>query len=39
MSITYSITKLLNMEDENLNFHEDFFEERIIKNNNCNKYF
>ena len=31
MSITNSITKLLNMEDKNLNFNEDFLEERKIK--------
>ena len=27
MSISNSITKLLNMEDKNLNFNEDFLEE------------
>lgn len=31
MSITNSITKLLNMEDKNLNFNENFLEERKIK--------
>ena len=31
MSITNSITKLLNMEDDNLNFDENFLEERNIK--------
>ena len=31
MSITNSITKLLNMEDTNLKFNEDFLEERKIK--------
>ena len=30
MSITNSITKLLNMEDKNLNFNENFLEERKI---------
>ena len=30
MSITNSITKLLNMEDNNLNFNENFLEERKI---------
>jgi len=31
MSLSNSITKLLNMEDQNLNFNEDFFEERTIR--------
>ena len=35
MSITYSITKLLNMEDDNLHFNENFLEERKIKNKRC----
>ena len=30
MSLSNSITKLLNMEDPNLNFTENFIEERII---------
>ena len=32
MSLSNSITKLLNMEDNNLIFNENFFEERTIKN-------
>ena len=35
MSITNSITKLLNMEDKNLNFNENFLEERKIKGRRC----
>ena len=35
MSINYSITKLLNMEDENLIFTENFLEERKIKGKRC----
>ena len=35
MSITNSITKLLNMEDKNLNFNENFFEERKINKKRC----
>ena len=35
MSITYSITKLLNMEDHNLKFTENFLEERTIKGKRC----
>lgn len=35
MSIINSITKLLNMEDENLIFNENFFEERIIDDKRC----
>ena len=35
MSITNSITKLLNFKEENLTFYEGFLEERIIKNNRC----
>ena len=35
MSINNSITKLLNMEEDNLNFNENFFEERIINNKRC----
>ena len=35
MSITNSITKLLNMEDTNLKFNEDFLEERKIKGKRC----
>ena len=35
MSITNSITKLLNMEDKNLNFCENFLEERQIKGRRC----
>lgn len=31
MSLSNSITKLLNMEDPNLKFNENFFEERTIK--------
>ena len=32
MSINNSILKLLNMKDKNLNFTENFVEERNIKN-------
>jgi transposase len=35
MSITNSITKLLNMEDDNLIFNENFLEERIIDDKRC----
>lgn len=35
MSFSNSITKLLNMEDNNLIFNENFFEERTIKNKRC----
>ena len=35
MSITNSITKLLNMEEPNLLFQENFLEERNIKNKRC----
>ena len=35
MSITNSITKLLNMEDKNLNFNENFLDERKIKGRRC----
>ena len=35
ISITNSITKLLNMEDKNLNFNENFIEERKIKGRRC----
>jgi len=35
MSITNSITKLLNMEDKNLIFTENFLEERKIKGKRC----
>ena len=35
MSITNSILKLLNMEDNNLIFNENFLEERIIKGKRC----
>lgn len=35
MSITNSILKLLNMEDKNLIFSENFIEERIINNKRC----
>ena len=35
MSITYSITKLLNMEDNNLYFDENFYEERKIDDKRC----
>ena len=35
MSLSNSITKLLNMEDPNLNFNEIFLEERIIKGVRC----
>ena len=35
MSLSNSITKLLNMEDNNLNFNEDFLEERKIKGKRC----
>ena len=37
MSITNSITKLLNMEDKNLNFNENFLE-CILKNEVHNLY-
>ena len=32
MSINNSILKLLNMEDKNINFNENFLEEKIINN-------
>lgn len=35
MSLSNSITKLLNMEDNNLNFSENFLEERQIKGKRC----
>ena len=35
MSITNSILKLLNMKDYNLNFNENFIEERQINNKRC----
>ena len=35
MSLSNSITKLLNMEDNNLNFNEKFLEERKIKGKRC----
>ena len=35
MSLSNSITKLLNMEDPNLKFNENFLEERIIKGKRC----
>lgn len=35
MSLSNSITKLLNMEDPNLNFNENFLEERKIKGKRC----
>ena len=35
MSITNSILKLLNMEDKNLIFSENFIEERTINNKRC----
>lgn len=35
MSITNSITKLLNFKEDNLIFNEDFFEERQIKGIRC----
>ena len=35
MSINNSILKLLNMEDKNINFKENFVEERKIKNKRC----
>ena len=35
MSITNSITKLLNMEDNNLYFDENFYEEREINGKRC----
>ena len=35
MSINNSILKLLNMEDKNINFNENFVEERKIKNKRC----
>lgn len=35
MSITNSITKLLNIKDKNLNFNENFLEERKIKGKRC----
>lgn len=35
MSLSNSITKLLNMEDNNLIFNENFFEERTINNKRC----
>lgn len=35
MSITNSITKLLNMEEKNLNFSENFLEERQINKKRC----
>ena len=35
MSINNSILKLLNMKDKNINFNENFVEERKIKNKRC----
>ena len=35
MSLSNSITKLLNMEDPNLIFSENFIEERKIKGKKC----
>ena len=35
MSITNSILKLLNMEDANLTFSENFIEKRVINNKEC----
>ncbi len=35
MSLSNFITKLLNMEDNNLIFNENFFEERTINNKRC----
>ena len=35
MSINNSILKLLNMEDKNINFNENFVEEKKIKNKRC----
>ena len=35
MSLSNSITKLLNTEDPNLNFNENFLEERKIKDKRC----
>ena len=35
MSLSNSITKLLNMEDNNLIFNENFLEEKIINNKRC----
>ena len=35
MSLSNSITKLLNTEDPNLNFNENFLEERKIKGKRC----
>ena len=35
MSLSNSITKLLNMKDDNLNFNENFLEERKIKGKRC----
>ena len=35
MSLSNSITILLNMEDKNLNFNENFLDERIIKGKRC----
>lgn len=35
MSINNSILKMINMKDKNLNFNENFVEERIIKGKRC----
>ena len=35
MSLSNSITNLLNFKEDNLIFNEDFFESRIIKNKKC----
>ena len=35
MSLSNSITKLLNMKDNNLNFNENFLDERKIKGQRC----
>lgn len=35
MSLSNSITKLLNMKDLNLKFNDNFLEERIIKGKRC----
>ena len=35
MSLSNSITKLINMEDNNLIFNENFLEEKIINNKRC----
>ena len=35
MSLSNSITKLLNFKENNLIFNENFFESRTIKNKKC----